>query len=556
MRSRTSKKQKTYRDRAKVYAKDVTAEKIPACLYVRQACARFLRDLKRADLTLSEDGERWCKFLERLPHTKGAWAQKKESLKLGEWQIFITVNVYGWKWKATGLRRFREAYTEVPRKNGKTLWVAGLGLGHLVIDNEFGAEVYCGATSEKQAWEVFNPARLICQRTPDLVQHYGIEVNARTLAVQSNGSKFEPVIGNPGDGASPSCGIADEFHEHGTSDLVDTFITGMGARSQPLMHYITTAGADMGGPCYAKRDDVIKILSGAVVDDSIFGIIYTLDADDDWSTVEAQKKANPNYGVSVDAAFLKTQLDQARRSATRQVAYKTKHLNLWVGAKAAWMNMLALQACRKKALKIEDFKGQECFVGLDLASKKDFAEMAIIFPRPNGRHAVFLKHYLPEDEVLEGGNTRYKAWHAEGWITATPGNVIDFQYIEDDLKDLATHYQVVEVPYDPFQATQFSTRMLAEGLPMIEYGATVKNFSEPMKQLESWILTKSVDFEMDPVLLWMFGNVVAKVDKKDNIYPDKDRPENKIDGVVAMISAVGRIISPREDSGGVGIAVL
>ena len=550
-----SKGCKTYRQRAEVYAKKVTSKEIPACLYVRQACARFLSDRKRKDIELTEDGERWCKFLELLPHTKGKWAQSKEKLKLSEWQIFITVNIYGWKWKATKLRRFRESYTEVPRKNGKTLWTAGLGIGHLVIDNEFGAEVYCGATSEKQAWEVFNPARLICQRTPDLVQRYGIEVNARTLAMQSNGSKFEPVIGNPGDGASPSCGIADEFHEHPTSDLVDTLITGMGARSQPLMHYITTAGADMGGPCYAKRDDVIKILSGAVVDDSIFGIIFTLDDGDAWDTVEAQKKANPNYGVSVDAEFLKTQLDQARRSATRQVAYKTKHLNLWVGAKAAWMNMLALQACRKKALKIEDFKGQECYVGLDLASKKDFAEMAIIFPQPGGRFAVFLKHYLPEDEILEGGNTRYKAWHAEGWITATPGNVIDFQYIEDDLKDLAKHYQVVEVPYDPFQATQFSTRMLAEGLPMIEYGATVKNFSEPMKQVESWILTKSVDFEMDPVLLWMFGNVVAKVDKKDNIYPDKGRPENKIDGVVAIIAAAGRVIAKSEETQfSVGIA--
>jgi len=316
----------------------------------------------------------------------------------------------------------------------------------------------------------------------------------------------------------------------------------MGAREQPIMLYITTAGSDMGGPCYEKRDDVKRILDGSIEDDSIFGIIYTLDEDDEWDTVEAQIKANPNYGISVDGDFLQAQLNAAKRSAVKQSAYKTKHLNRWVGAKMAWMNMLAYQTCRKD-IKIEDYKGQRCYVGIDLASKIDVASMAAYFPDAG---VAFIKHYLPEDRVLDGGNTRYKAWHTDGWITSTPGNVIDYSYIEDDLIEFKSMFEVAEVAYDPFQATQFSVRMSEKGFPMIEVGATVKNFSEPMKELEALILKKAISFSKDPMLMWMFGNVVAKLDKKDNIFPDKERADNKIDGVVALIMAINRSVLNKE----------
>ena len=525
--------------RAVKYADGVIGGTIPACQYVKQACRRFVDDLKRKDIHLNQaTAEMWCEKLEKLPQVKGKW--RGQLLKLSEWQIFCTVNIFGWE--KNGKRRFRDVYIEVPRKNGKSFWVAGMGIGMLTWEEEPGAEVYCGATSEEQAWYVFGPAKDVCNQLPKLKKKYGVSVNAKAITILGNNSVFKPIIGNPGDGGNPSCGIADEFHEHKTSDLVDTLKTGMGSRKQPLMLSITTAGSDMGGPCYEKRSDTIKILSGAVEDDSVFGIIYTIDEEDDWDTTEAQIKANPNYGISVDADFLNGELAQARRSATKQVAYKTKHLNQWVGAKLAWMNMLAFQACRKD-MQIEDLKGERCIIGIDLASKTDIASMAILFPDTK---KVFVKHYLPEETILN--NARYKAWHTEGWITSTPGNVIDFGYIEDDLKELKSAYEIIEVPYDPFQATQFSTRMVEEGFPMIEVGATVRNFSEPMKELEGWILEKQVTFEKDPVLMWMFGNVVAKLDKKDNIFPDKEREANKIDGVVALIMAVNRsILTPEEE---------
>lgn len=540
----------SYRGRADAYARGVLAGTIPAGHYVRLACKRFRADLQRKDIALTDDAERWCRFVERLRHVKGQWAG--ELFTLSEWQVFCTAQIYGWRRTESGRRRFREAYIEVPRKNGKTLWVAALGIGHLTIDGESGAEVYCGATSEQQAWEVFRPAKLMCERDMGLRDALGLEVHAKALSVVKTGSRFNPVIGNPGDGASPSCAIVDEFHEHKTSDLVDTFRTGMGARQQPMLLQITTAGSDMGGPCYEKRSDVIHILEGSVEDDSIFGVVYTLDEGDPWDTVEAQQKANPNYGVSVDGEFLAGQLSQARRSSVTQTAYKTKHLNLWVGAKSAWMNMLAYQRCRNKHLTRADFRGQPCIVGIDLASKIDIASMAILFP-PSGnrtKYAAFVRHYLPEDAVLEGGNTRYKAWHADGWLTTTPGNVTDYSYIEDDLKALKSEHQILEVPYDPFQATQFATRMMEEGFPMVEVGATVRNFSEPMKSMEALIMQQHIEFEPDPVLMWMFGNVTAQLDRKDNIFPNKERPDAKIDGVVALIMALNRLLArgPERDS--------
>lgn len=530
------------------YATQVAEGKIDVCVYVRQACERFLKDTQRQKARgfpyyLDEtEARRRCAFQEKLPHTKGKWAARRERVKLSPWQVFCHVNIFGWKHKTTHLRRFREVYIEVPRKNGKSLWVAGMGLSILCLDEDAGSEVYCGASTEKQAWEVFKPAKMIVDRVADLQSHFGLDPLAKSIVRHRDGAKFEPIIGNPGDGASPSCAIADEFHEHTDSDQVDTMMTGMGAREQPLMFYITTSGSDTGGPCFAKRDDVVKILAGTVKDETVFGIIYTLDDDDEWDTIAAQKKANPNYGVSVSKEFLEGQLNQAKRSAAKQNAYKTKHLDLWVGARAAWMNLLAFQRCRKQDLALESFRGERCYLGVDLASRVDVASLAMVFP-PSETHstwAAFFRRWVPEERVLEEEGNRYQGWHAGGWLEATPGNVIDFDYIEDEIEEISKQYEIQEVAYDPFQATQFSVHMLERGFPMVEFGATVKNFSEPMKELEALILKQQILFQKDPMALWMMGNVTAKLDRKDNIFPSKEREPNKIDDIIALIMATAR----------------
>jgi phage terminase large subunit-like protein len=203
---------------------------------VRAAAKRHLADLKRKRFPyqfVPDKGARVCRFIEMLPHTKGQWAAKKQTIKLEPWQCFLVVVLFGWLRRSNGKRRFRAAYWEIPRKNGKSILAAGMGLYMLLADGEFGAEVYSGATTEKPAWEVFKPAKLMLQRNERMREKLGASVWAKALVVESNGSKFEPIIGDPGDGASPSCAIVDEYHEHQTPNLHDTMETGMGAREHP-----------------------------------------------------------------------------------------------------------------------------------------------------------------------------------------------------------------------------------------------------------------------------------------------------------------------------------
>jgi len=531
------------------WAESVSTGQVPQCQHVINACNRFLKDFDDQDKYIFsiEAAEKVCSWIENLPHVKGRWAGKKETLKLEPWQSFIICNIFGWINKQTGLRKYRDVYAEIPRKNGKSFLAAAIGLYMFCEDGEHGAEVYSGATTEKQAFEVFKPARLMVLREPDLKQKYDISAQIKNLAIIQDGSKFEPLIGKPGDGSSPSCAIVDEYHEHASSDLVDTMATGMGAREQPLLLTITTAGTDFGGPCREKREDVIKILDGTFEDDTQFGIIFGIDEGDDWDTEAALEKANPNIDVSVSREYLLAELAKAKRSATKQNAYKTKHLNQWVGAKVSWLNMLELQLCKKPKLSIDDFKGRDCYLAVDLATKRDIACLAFVFPE-SGTYTAFVEHYLPYSAVYEEAkNHRYKGWGESELLNVTDGNVTDIDAIEEDIRQACKNFNVREIAFDPWQASQMANHLIDERLPAIEVRPTVANFSEPMKELEALIAQRKFQYDGDPILSWMFGNVIAKTDKKDNIFPDKQKPENKIDGVVALIMALNRCMAEEDD---------
>jgi phage terminase large subunit-like protein len=298
-----------------------------------------------------------CSFIEKLPHTKGQWARKRPGqsnrIELEPWQLFIVCSIFGWVEKETGFRKYSEAYICVPRKNAKSTLAAAIGLYMLCADGEYGAEIYSGATKEKQAMEVFRPALLMAKKTPQLHKWFGVECAVKSIYREEDGSRFEPVVGNPGDGASPSCAIVDEYHEHETTILHDTMQTGMGAREQGLLLVITTAGSNIDGPCHILQGDVEKMLDGLIEDENLFGIIYTVTVPEElvgtpegenfWKTEAALRMANPNYGVSVFAEFLLKSLRQAIQSAHKQNVFKTKHLNIWVNAATAWMNMDAFR---------------------------------------------------------------------------------------------------------------------------------------------------------------------------------------------------------------------
>jgi phage terminase large subunit-like protein len=559
---------------ARSYAADVVKGRVPACKSIRLQCRRFLDELKASkgkDFPFRFDADkaaRVCRFIERLPHSKGKWA-RSGTIRLEPWQVWVLAVTFGWLRKADGLRRFRVLFVVVPRKNGKSALSAGLGLYMLCADGEFGAEVYSGATNEKQAWEVFKPAQLMAQRTPALLKRFGLEVVAKAIVRMADNSKFETIIGDPGDGQSPSCAIHDEYHEHADDRQVDTMQTGMGARDQPLQVLITTAGDNLAGPCYARvqeeRDKLARI-GGAPAEDETFFVEYTIDEDDDWKSEAALRKANPNFDVSISGDFLRSRIRDAITTPRKAGVIKTKHLNLWVAAKSAFFDIEAWRRCRSDALpakageflaeireggRLERLLGRRCIGSLDLASKVDIAALELLFP-PIGAKATiddpyiaFGFKFLPAETVLKVA--AYQGWDAAGLLNVTEGEIIDYDEILEVLRDVRGRVQLETVAYDPHQATMMVTTMQKEGFPVLEYRPVVLNFSEPMKELDALTRAGTIAHGGCPVMEWEMNNVVATLDAKDNVYPRKPRDEAKIDSPVALIAALGVAMTKEEE---------
>lgn len=415
-------------------------------------------------------------------------------------------------------------------------------------DHEYGAEVYCGATTEKQAWEVFQPAWRMIKRRPRLRKRKGISVNASNMVRLGDGSRFEPVIGNPGDGSSQSCAIIDEYHEHKKSDMVDTMVTGMGARDQPLLLIITTAGSNIGGPCYLFDLDCQKILEKSLIDEEIWVVIYTIDEGDDWTKVDALIKANPNLGVSIVSDWLFSEHEKAKKITRKQNKFRMKHLNEWVGSACGWMNMSEWQAAPAR-LSLEALAGRDCYIGVDLAEKKDLCAVVALFP-PLDDNDYFHVHGLyfnPHGEVYRQGNVngeRFQSWEKEEILTVNEGNSIDFKLVMQSVMDWTKRFNVRQVAYDGWHAAQFAQALALEGVMMVQISMNVKSLSEPTKYIEKLVLDKKLAHGNCPLLTWMISNVTIRKDKNQNIFPQKedDNSPNKIDGAIALILAGARAI--------------
>jgi len=541
------------------WGKRVVAGKVACCKYVRQSVERHFCDLAKSRSAKfkyrfdAAKAEKKLRLIQMLPHTKGEWAFKRQLVTLEPWQLFGLAMTFGWVRKHTGHRRFRVSYWEVPRKNGKSVIAAGLGISMFTADDEFGAEIYAGATTEKQAWEVFRPARLMVKRSPMLMEAAGIEVNASNMNRPADGSRFEPLIGNPGDGASPSCAIVDEYHEHLSASLYETMLTGMGARRQPLMFVITTAGSDIEGPCYDLRRQVVEMLDGTVPDDELFGWIWTIDEGDDWTDPKVLAKANPNFGVSVFREYLESQQQRAIRTARFTNTFKTKHLNVWVSAKTGFYNMEAWRACEDTSLTLEQFEGQDCVLGFDLARKLDMNSMARVFWRViDDRvhyYCVAPSFWVPEDTVRSTDNQRmaerYQAWVNTGDLIETAGAEVDYREILEEAKDAGRKSAVKECPIDPHGATGLAHELEDEGLTPVVITQNYTNMSTPMKELEAAILSGRFHHDGNPIMTWCVGNVIGKnlPGNDDVVRPIKQGNDNKIDGAVALIMAVGRVMA-------------
>ncbi|MEY5101233.1 MAG: hypothetical protein RJA36_3952 [Pseudomonadota bacterium] len=545
---------------AERYVDDVLAGVRPACKWERLACERHRRDLQRQETDPAfpyrfnpelVDGsgkryrpaERICRFAELMPHIKGDWAARGERIQLGGWQVFALVSIFGWVHAESGLRRFHRADLFIPRKNGKSTIGSVIGNFMLTADGEFGAEVYSGATSRDQAHEVFRPARLMAMASPEFRAHYGVLPNASKLLVLDTNSKFEPLIGKPGDGASPSCSIVDEYHEHATSELYDTMATGMGARSQPLLLVITTAGSNIGGPCYAHQQDLQRVLEGLVTDDRRWGIVYGIDVGDDWTQPAALAKANPNFGISVNADSLLASQAEAVRDPRKAAVFKTKHLNVWVNSASPWLNLEALQRTADATLTADEFAGEECWIGTDLASKQDIASAVRVWRRQidgQWHYWAISGNWLPEAAVQRPENQHYRAWAQQGHLVQTPGNMIDLRLIQDHIEQVSERHVVREIAMDAWGSREIAPALQAGGFTVVDVPMTTRHLSEPMKLIAALVDAGRFHCDGNRAMLWMLANVEVMVDRNDNIFPRKAKPENKIDAAVATILAMSR----------------
>jgi phage terminase large subunit-like protein len=556
------------------YAEGVIAGSIPACRYVKLACQRHLDDLQRTSFEWHFDplkAARVCKFIELLPHIKGKWATK--TIVLEPWQIFILTVVFGWV-GADANRRYRTVYIEVPRKNAKSTITSGAAL-YCLCENEPGAEVYSAATKKDQAKIVWEVAQRMVRKTPGLRRRFGVDTSAGSIFVEDRAASFVALSSDEDglDGLNIHFAGVDELHAHKTRAVWDVLDSGTGSRLQPLIWAITTAGSNRNGICYEQRAYVINILTGLLEDERYFGIIYTIDlpekdADgndvpgDDWKTESAWRKANPNYGVSVLAADIKALAKKAIQSARSQNNFLTKRLDVWVNAEAAFYNIAAWIKCARPLLTLKDFEGEACWIGLDMSSKVDITAKVRIFKRMEKdlvkdrdgelrtieqvHYYVFAEHYLPEDALESQENINeqhYSEWHRKGVLTLTSGAAIDYATIEDGIREDRRRFKVQEIGYDDWNAAQLGQRMEAERAPMVVVAMQAKHLSDPMKFSDALILSGLLHHDGDPALTWQMGNVVSILDRNDNTFPRKEKPEKKIDAPVAMITALARLLA-------------
>lgn len=489
---------------------------------------------------------------------KGKWARasgKANRIRFEAWQKFGLANIFGWVHVGSGLRRFRIVYDCEPRKNGKSIKAAVIANYMLAEDGEYGAEVYCGATSEKQAWEVFRPAKKMAEKQPAFRRSYGVTTHAKRLELDQvgtkphpdgskrfpDGSRFEPVIGKPGDGASPSCAILDEVHEHPDDTLYDTMLTGMGARDQPLLLMITTAGSNIAGPCYAQQKELEAVLQGSIVNEELFGVIYTVDdPENEWRTEEGLIKANPNMGISVSREFLEARVRDAEQSPRKRSVVLTKHFNVWVTGKNAWLNMLDWNRQGNPDLHVSQFEGEPAKLGIDLSETDDLTAAVKCFTRviDGEQHYYFFgRYYATEAKVQE--NDHYDEWVQSGHLIQCDGETIDYDDVEEHIIQDAEVFDMGQTFYDPHGAAHLAQRLEKHhGLEAVKVGQTYTNFSAPMRDFERLLKAGRIHHDGNPCLSWMFSNVVAKETEDGKMMrPVKDNRESKIDGAVAALMA-------------------
>lgn len=526
------------------------------CRLVRVAAQRFVRDYEAAvrgdglwawDPQLAEGA---MVFASHLPNIKGPEADKP--LRLMDWQRFVYANLFGFVERARpNVRRFRQGTVWVPRGNGKTTVAAPIALALTFIEEEGGAEGYAAAVTRDQARILFEVARQMTKRAPRFQQYAGVGVSANAIYQERTASNFVPISSDAKalDGLNVQVAVCDEIGSHKTSEVYDVLLTAMSKRLQPLLLSISTATGNNSGVGRQVWDYGVRVLDGIDDDERLFAMIYTVDDTDDIWSETTWRKVNPGWGQTVQPEAFRSTAKQARNNAAQESAFKTRHLNIWVGADEALFSTRAWLECRDPAMSLEQFAGCDCHLGLDLASRTDLAAIGIVFPLPGNddgkpQYAVFAQSFINDAAVAEQRNPSYAGWVRDGHLIVTEGNETDFGQIEEMVCDLCARFSVQSVGVDPWNATQMKQRLMARGVPVFDMRPTMANMSEPTKEFDGAMRSHRLHHDGNGVLAWCVGNVVGQYDVVGNVRPNKPRHrlDAKIDSAVAVIMALGRIV--------------
>ncbi|EPR14140.1 terminase [Sphingobium indicum IP26] len=565
------------------------------CKMVRQACQRHLDDLKRAKTkefayTYSDwHGNDVCDFIEKLPHIEGNWCKcpgaadgvhddRCGCIDLEPAQIFVLSTVFGWRRKDNGLRRFTMVYEEVARKNAKSTKTAGVSLYTLCCENEAGPQILTVATTFDQAKKVFYPAKRMVEKLPDLQEAFGVTPWAKSITCADNGGYMQPLHAKSKsqDGHNPHLVTLDEFHAHKDRSLYNVMRSAFGARKQPLMWAITTAGSDINGPCYEERTFAAKVLNRAIEAEHYFAIIFTLDRAEDYD--DGRKvgddpfdernwcKANPLLGSAVQVEELRAYAIEAKNNPAAEGEFKTKRLNVWIGALSAWLNVTQWQKCGDSNLSLDDFEGLDCWIGADLSNVDDLSAVVLAAVDREDRLLVKTWFFVPEARLKsEDTNVKqitelYRRWAKEGFLTTTEGDFIDHRRIEDLIRELKERTAAKKATFDQWNSGLAMASRLNEdfGEPdhpfAVQLAKNARNATDPAKAIEARVKAGPHRLQHDdnPVMTWMIGNAVVDRRTDGSLLPKKETANspNKIDGVDGMINATAPMLLPAEEDNG------
>jgi len=534
---------------AEQYIEDVLSGRQVACRWVRLMCERHRRDLEDgAERGLHFDAtaaQMVIAFFALLKHSKGEWAGR--TIVLEPWQQAVLWILFGWK-RADGTRRFRTAYLEVARKNGKSTMAAGLGLYLLLADGEPGAEVYSAATKRDQARITHSEATRMAKASPQIRRE--VNIVRDNIHIVDTASKFEPLGADSDtmDGLNVHAAIVDELHAHKNRDTWDVLETATGSRRQPMVFAITTSGYDRQSLCFQEHEYTEKVLEGLIEDDSFFGAIYTLDEEDDWQDERCWIKANPNLGVSKKWDDMRMKAMRAAEMPAALNAFLRLELDIWTQSETKWVSIEHWKRCGT-AVDPLGLQGRTCYGGLDLSSTTDVSAFVLVFPpqHEDDDYQVLCRFFIPEDAMVERSRrdrVPYDVWVRQGYVTATPGNVIDYAWILDQVDQDAQAYDLKEIAFDRWGASRIQTQLMEMGGPdfLVQFGQGFRSMSPPMKELEKLILSEKLAHGNNPVLNWMADNLVARQDPAGNIKPDKEKSREKIDGMVGLIMGLDRAL--------------